>query len=85
MKQDIENIIKKLHNCELNGYITGMNRSVTWTDSLVAHIYRGTFNEPENGLCKKSMDENGGYSIFRNNIGRKGICKICLRNLIKEL
>ena len=72
-------------DCTLKGYITGMDRSKNWVDQLVAHIYAGSFNEPEYGLCKWSMTETGYFSIFRNNVGRKGICKICLKKLEKSL
>lgn len=78
-------VLKKLEDGELDGYITGMDRSVDWTESLVAHIYRGEFDAPTEGLCAYSMDEDGYFSIFRNNIGRKGVCRICLKKLMKEI
>jgi len=78
-------IEQKLRDCTLEGYITGMDRSKDWLDSLSAHIYAGTFDAPEYGLCKRSMDSGGGFSIFRNNVGRKGICKICMRKLMRNL
>lgn len=78
-------VIKKLEHGELKGFITGMDRSVDYTEGLVAHIYRGTFDEPTEGLCAYSMDKDGYFSIFRNNVGRKGVCRICLKKLMKEL
>lgn len=67
------------------GYVLGVDRS-TWKDSekLISHIYKGKYDELEEGMCKRASDKNGYFSIFRNNEGR-GICKICLRRTLKEL
>lgn len=80
----VREIEKALRDCDLDGYITGMDRSKEWVDNLVAHVYKGTFHNPKMGMCNRSMNENHGFSIFRNNVGRKGICKLCIRAVIKE-
>ena len=56
---------------------------------MVTHLYKGSFSEPGFPMCnrgwqRKQYDKNGKiddyeYSIFRNNISNKGICKICLK------
>src|SRR4030042_3787208 len=65
------------------GYITGLARgSPNPQHDCVAHLYKGTFNNPGNPMCKYGWNKKEyGYSIWRNNIGRKGICKICLRRV----
>lgn len=30
-------------------------------------------------MCKRGYNREEGYSIWRNNVGDRGICKICLR------
>lgn len=55
-KKEIE---RRLKDCNMEGFITGMDRSVEWTDSLVAHIYRGTFNTG-------GGEEMGGRKLQRN-------------------
>ena len=58
-------------------YITGQDRN---DDTLVAHLYRGTFSEPGNPMCLRGWNRSDGdcYSIFRNLPGVK-ICSICSR------
>jgi hypothetical protein len=86
-KLSIGKIAYLLECVQLDGFITGMDRSKDDSHKLnkVAHIYRGSFYEPGDGMCKRSMGKDGYYSIWRNNVGDKGICKICLRNVHKEL
>lgn len=57
-------------------YITGLDRN---EQQLVAHLYRGTFDNPGNPMCARGWNRlNGhGYSIFRNCGDR--ICKVCMR------
>lgn len=71
-------LIEKLKDIELDGYITVVDRSKDYPVGMT-HIYRGTFNEPEEGLCRYSPD-----SFFRNNYTNK-FCKLCLKRLEKEL
>ena len=78
----------KLHNdlfsLKCNGYILGLERSPNSENKHVSHIYRGTFQEPLEPLCPKGYNrDKDGYSIWRNDIGL-GICRVCLKNLIKE-
>ncbi len=58
-------------------YITGQDRN---DDSLVAHLYKGTFSEPGNPMCLRGWNrsDEDSYSIFRN-ISNVKICSICLR------
>lgn len=59
--------------------ITGMDRC-TRGDRLVTHLYDGTFTNPGLPMCKRGWNRGAdGYSIFRNNISRRGVCKVCER------
>lgn len=66
------------------GYITGLDRN---NQDTVAHLYEGTFDEPGNPMCRRGWNrrDGHGFSIFRNNVGRKGICKVCMRRALKGL
>jgi len=73
-------IAVKLVKHELEGFITGLQR--VHDNPTVAHIYRGTFSEPAEGMCKRAPN-----SIFRNNFGEggfMGICMVCLKKVMKE-
>lgn len=69
-------------------YVTGMFRGDNG-DNMATHLYRGAFDEPGFPMCSRGWqrrwyDESGslidyGYSIFRNNPSKKGICKVCQR------
>lgn len=54
-------------------------------DYVVAHLFDGTFRDPGRPLCLNgySRDEDGKptgeWSIWRGNMGSKGVCKICER------
>jgi hypothetical protein len=67
------------------GYITGLGRD--YPHPKLAHLYEGTFNEPGNPMCRRGWNRDNGqaYSIWRNNIGERGICLICLRRAQKGL
>ncbi len=73
-----EDPLMKLINCDLEGYITVVDRSKDY-HVRTTHIYRGTFSEPEEGLCRYSPD-----SFFRNNFNGE-FCKLCVKNLLKEI
>ena len=47
----------------------------------VSHLYKGDFSNPGYPMCKNGWNRDNGesYSIFRNNISKKGVCKVCLR------
>jgi hypothetical protein len=61
------------------GYITGRDRTDDG-DRKVTHLYHGDFGDPGLPMCKRGWNGDlGGYSIWRNNIGPKGVCKVCLR------
>jgi hypothetical protein len=81
---DIKELEFNLLICKMDGYIIGLDRSVEHFESRHSHIYKGTFSEPTRAMCKYGCDEDGGFSIFRNNPGI-GICKNCLRNTLKDL
>lgn len=53
----------------------------------IAHLYEGTFAEPGDPMCARGWNRDNGqtYSIWRNNIGERGICQICLRRAKKGL
>lgn len=64
-------------------YVTGLDRSTRWGghagDHIVSHLFDGTFGDPGKPLCRKAYDMDGGWSIWRGNVGSKGICKVCKR------
>lgn len=66
------------------GFILGLDRSVDAEKRFMSHIYRGSFMEPGDPMCERGWNRLGGYSIWRNNIGR-GICGICLKRVEKEI
>lgn len=59
--------------------ITGLGRD--YPHPRLAHIYKGTFDKPGDPLCRYGWNREDGkaYSIWRNNVGRDGICKICAK------
>lgn len=62
------------------GYMPGHDRNDT-DGELVTHLYKGDMSDPGKPMCARGWNRlNGhGYSILRNNVGSRGICKICLR------
>lgn len=63
-----------------DGYIYGLVRDPIETNFHVAHLYKGTFSDPGDPMCKRGWNRGiNGYSIWRNVLGNIGICKICLR------
>lgn len=67
------------------GYITGLSRrrvtrgrdgEVQYT---VSHLYKGSFDDVGQPMCANGYEEAGDISIWRGNVGPKGICKVCLR------
>jgi len=71
------------HNPEGRKYITGMARING--ESRVSHLFDGNFSDPGKALCMWAYDEYDEYSIFRGNVSRKGICRICKRRADKGL
>lgn len=67
------------------GYMPGLSRRRVRADGkggvvyTVAHLYKGAFPEVGQPMCKNGYEAAGDISIWRNNIGPKGICKVCLR------
>ena len=76
--QDVSNL-KEL------GYVTRQDRSPQ--DTKKTHLYKGTFSDPGLPMCSYgwNRDYGFGYSIWQGNIGRKGICKLCLARANKGL
>jgi len=71
-----EELIQKLLDFEMDDYLLGVNRLNIGNK---AHIYRGSFNEVGEGMCKKAP------SLFaRNDVGT-GLCKMCIRFTLKEI
>src|SRR3990167_2764755 len=75
------NIYHLIANEIPEGYITGLSREPDAFERLVAHLYKGEFGDPGAPMCKRGWNRDGGtaYSIWRNNVGVKGICKVCMR------
>ena len=67
------------------GYITGLGRD--YPHPKKAHLYRGTFSDPIEPLCKKGWNRDNGesFSIWRNNVGKDGICLNCIKKARKEI
>ena len=67
------------------GYIPGLSRRRVWRDArgdvqyTVSHLYKGTFSDIGQPMCKRGYEEAGDISIWRGNIGPKGLCSVCLR------
>lgn len=58
------------------GYIAGAHRL---NDNALTHLYIGDFNNVGKPMCNYGYnDPFGGYSILRNRVGKKGLCKKCL-------
>lgn len=60
------------------GYIVGLSRRRVPRAKL-SHLYKGTFADPGQPMCKRGYEKAGDYSIWRGNVGENGICKVCLR------
>lgn len=67
-----------MHKTPKAAYVVGQDRN---DDTVVAHLYRGTFDKPGKPMCARGWNRSDGhaYSIFRNNAGSSGVCKICSR------
>ncbi len=68
-----------------DGYISGLGRDVP--HPKLAHLYEGTLADPGLPMCRRGWNRDDGtsYSIWRNNIGERGICLICLKRAMKGL
>lgn len=68
-----------------DGYIPGLSRRRVTRDSrgevqyTVAHLYKGDYSDPGQPMCRNGYEKAGDISIWRGNIGPKGLCKVCLR------
>lgn len=60
-----------------DGYIPGLSRRRP--GAKTSHLYKGDFSDPGQPMCARGYEVAGDYSIWRNNIGDNGICKVCLR------
>lgn len=66
------------------GYGVGMDRIDT--SNKVAHLYKlnedGEFGKP---MCRQGWNRHMyGYSIFRGQVSRYGICKTCINNVLRN-
>lgn len=66
------------------GYVAGVSRK-EGGKYRKTHLYKGTFAEPGLPMCTYGWNGGDHYSIFRNNISKKGICDICLGRALKGL
>lgn len=78
----LESIKKDIMHRE--GYVTWVDRT-EWWDKKVTHLYKWDFSNPWFPMCKRGRNRWDSYSIFRNNISKKGVCKICSRRADKNL
>lgn len=62
-----------------NGYITGLGRD--YPHPKISHLYKGDFSNPGFPMCRRGWNRDNGqsWSIWRGNVGDRGICKICIR------
>jgi hypothetical protein len=65
------------HDTVPAGYVPGLGRDVP--HPRVAHLYHGTFDDPGLPMCPRGWNRGDSYSIWRNNVGSRGVCKRCLR------
>jgi hypothetical protein len=67
------------------GFIPGLGRD--FPHPKRAHLYRGTFSDPSEPLCRFGWNRDAGeaFSIWRNNIGAAGICRLCIKRARREL
>lgn len=70
------------HSARFEGFIVGLDRA---DEHLVAHLYKGTMDDPGQPMCVRGWNRDNGfnYSIFRNNAGIAGVCKICERRALE--
>lgn len=59
-------------------FIPALYRLCVYPNTYNSHLYRGTFNDIQGGVCAKAP-----ASILRNNLGR-GLCKVCVRVAYRE-
>jgi hypothetical protein len=61
------------------GYILGLSRE--YPDARIAHLYKGTFEDPGLPMCARGWNRDDGqsYSIWRGHEGTQGVCRICWR------
>lgn len=60
------------------GFVVGLVRNPD-TRGSVSHLYKGTFSDPGLPMCRYGWNRGDYYSIWRGNVGGRGICKICLK------
>lgn len=74
-----------LTNSIPEGYILGLGRDYPYPK--ISHLYKGTFADPGLPMCRKGWNRDYGqsYSIWRGNMGKHGVCKVCLRRAQKGL
>ena len=67
------------------GYITGQGRE--WPCIRRTHLYQGSFADIGLPMCRHGWNRDDGesFSIWRNNVGPKGICKTCMKRAEKSL
>lgn len=66
-----------------NGFLVGQDRN---DPDVVAHIY--TTNESGHAvapMCSLGWNRGNGmdFSILRGQMGRKGVCKVCMRRMLE--
>ena len=62
-----------------DGYILGLGRD--YPHPKVSHLYEGPYHDPGLPMCRYgwNRDERSSYSIWRGNIGKDGVCSVCLK------
>lgn len=69
-------------------YLPGMGRN-DGEESLVTHLYeyKGTISNILGPMCRKGWNrsDGSGFSILRNNVSNKGICRTCQKRAGENL
>ena len=50
----------------------------------ISHLYKGEYNNLKGPMCRHGANRDNGdsFSIWRGNIGKKGICKTCMKRAL---
>lgn len=75
----LEQVEKELRDIQIPG-MTLEKKRVPYPEcnTYHSHIYLGDYDELIEPLCPYGWHKGGGFSIWRNNVGR-GICRRCLK------
>jgi len=79
-------MIGDIGDYDTNRYRPGLGRDIPYPKK--SHLYEvgNGIMDFKGPMCKRGFNrEDNSYSIFRNNVGVLGICKICISRAKKNL